>query len=253
MVHELVRKLKAGGVGIFLISRHARRVRPLGPPVGDEEQQTVGTYRTSEVTEDGAGHDHRGEEGDAGGAVSPGGPHCFAVASGGLAPLLPCIALRASRGHPPRAQPGAVGAGAPTPAAARSGGRGELFAFTGVFTPARGRPSQTTKRACGVPPCAARRPTYRPRRMPPRDGRRHGLAHKHQRAGCPGGRSTRMEVPADGDGPSGLSSPQEAGVWPARPAGEHRRGSWTRRSAFADSPRLWAGERSERSSFAEDQ
>ncbi len=53
MVHELVRKLKAGGVGIFLISHDMPDVFGLSDRLSVMKNgRTVGTYRTSEVTED---------------------------------------------------------------------------------------------------------------------------------------------------------------------------------------------------------
>ena len=53
MVHELVRKLKAGGVGIFLISHDMPDVFGLSDRLCVMKNgKTVGTYRTSEVTED---------------------------------------------------------------------------------------------------------------------------------------------------------------------------------------------------------
>ena len=53
MVHELVRKLKAGGVGIFLISHDMPDVFGLSDRLSVMKNgKTVGTYRTSEVTED---------------------------------------------------------------------------------------------------------------------------------------------------------------------------------------------------------
>lgn len=53
MVHELVRKLKAGGVGIFLISHDMPDVFGLSDRLAVMKNgKNVGTYRTSEVTED---------------------------------------------------------------------------------------------------------------------------------------------------------------------------------------------------------
>nr|WP_315238012.1 ATP-binding cassette domain-containing protein [uncultured Albidiferax sp.] len=53
MVHELVRKLKANGVGIFLISHDMPDVFGLSDRLCVMKNgKTVGTYRTSEVTED---------------------------------------------------------------------------------------------------------------------------------------------------------------------------------------------------------
>ena len=53
MVHELVRKLKASGVGIFLISHDMPDVFGLSDRLSVMKNgKTVGTYRTSEVTED---------------------------------------------------------------------------------------------------------------------------------------------------------------------------------------------------------
>jgi D-xylose transport system ATP-binding protein len=53
MVHELVRKLKASGVGIFLISHDMPDVFGLSDRLSVMKNgRTVGTYRTSEVTED---------------------------------------------------------------------------------------------------------------------------------------------------------------------------------------------------------
>ena len=53
MVHELVRKLKAGGVGIFLISHDMPDVFGLSDRLSVMKNgKTVGTYRTAEVTED---------------------------------------------------------------------------------------------------------------------------------------------------------------------------------------------------------
>jgi D-xylose transport system ATP-binding protein len=53
MVHELVRKLKAQGVGIFLISHDMPDVFGLSDRLSVMKNgRTVGTYRTAEVTED---------------------------------------------------------------------------------------------------------------------------------------------------------------------------------------------------------
>jgi len=53
MVHDLVRKLKAQGVGIFLISHDMPDVFGLSDRLSVMKNgKTVGTYRTSEVTED---------------------------------------------------------------------------------------------------------------------------------------------------------------------------------------------------------
>jgi D-xylose transport system ATP-binding protein len=53
MVHDLVRKLKAGGVGIFLISHDMPDVFGLSDRLSVMKNgRTVGTYRTAEVTED---------------------------------------------------------------------------------------------------------------------------------------------------------------------------------------------------------
>jgi D-xylose transport system ATP-binding protein len=53
MVHELVRKLKANGVGIFLISHDMPDVFGLSDRLCVMKNgKTVGTYRTAEVTED---------------------------------------------------------------------------------------------------------------------------------------------------------------------------------------------------------
>ena len=53
MVHELVRRLKASGVGIFLISHDMPDVFGLSDRLSVMKNgKTVGTYRTSEVTED---------------------------------------------------------------------------------------------------------------------------------------------------------------------------------------------------------
>ena len=53
MVHELVRKLKAQGVGIFLISHDMPDVFGLSDRLSVMKNgKTVGTYRTAEVTED---------------------------------------------------------------------------------------------------------------------------------------------------------------------------------------------------------
>jgi D-xylose transport system ATP-binding protein len=53
MVHELVRKLKAGGVGIFLISHDMPDVFGLSDRLSVMKNgRTVGTYRTADVTED---------------------------------------------------------------------------------------------------------------------------------------------------------------------------------------------------------
>ena len=53
MVHDLVRKLKAAGVGIFLISHDMPDVFGLSDRLCVMKNgKTVGTYRTSEVTED---------------------------------------------------------------------------------------------------------------------------------------------------------------------------------------------------------
>jgi D-xylose transport system ATP-binding protein len=53
MVHELVRKLKAAGVGIFLISHDMPDVFGLSDRLCVMKNgKTVGTYRTSDVTED---------------------------------------------------------------------------------------------------------------------------------------------------------------------------------------------------------
>ena len=52
MVHELVRKLKASGVGIFLISHDMPDVFGLSDRLSVMKNgKSVGTYRTSEVTE----------------------------------------------------------------------------------------------------------------------------------------------------------------------------------------------------------
>jgi len=53
MVHDLVRKLKAGGVGIFLISHDMPDVFGLSDRLSVMKNgRTVGTYRTADVTED---------------------------------------------------------------------------------------------------------------------------------------------------------------------------------------------------------
>jgi D-xylose transport system ATP-binding protein len=53
MVHNLVRKLKAGGVGIFLISHDMPDVFGLSDRLCVMKNgKTVGTYKTAEVTED---------------------------------------------------------------------------------------------------------------------------------------------------------------------------------------------------------
>ena len=53
MVHELVRRLKAGGVGIFLISHDMPDVFGLSDRLSVMKNgRTVGTYRTADVTED---------------------------------------------------------------------------------------------------------------------------------------------------------------------------------------------------------
>ena len=53
MVHELVRKLKAQGVGIFLISHDMPDVFGLSDRLSVMKNgRTVGTYRTADVTED---------------------------------------------------------------------------------------------------------------------------------------------------------------------------------------------------------
>jgi D-xylose transport system ATP-binding protein len=53
MVHDLVRKLKAGGVGIFLISHDMPDVFGLSDRLSVMKNgKTVGTYRTADVTED---------------------------------------------------------------------------------------------------------------------------------------------------------------------------------------------------------
>ncbi len=53
MVHELVRKLKASGVGIFLISHDMPDVFGLSDRLSVMKNgKTVGTYRTADVTED---------------------------------------------------------------------------------------------------------------------------------------------------------------------------------------------------------
>jgi D-xylose transport system ATP-binding protein len=53
MVHDLVRKLKAGGVGIFLITHDMPDVFGLSDRLSVMKNgKTVGTYRTADVTED---------------------------------------------------------------------------------------------------------------------------------------------------------------------------------------------------------
>jgi len=53
MVHDLVRKLKAAGVGIFLISHDMPDVFGLSDRLCVMKNgKTVGTYKTAEVTED---------------------------------------------------------------------------------------------------------------------------------------------------------------------------------------------------------